>query len=432
MTVANWAKHSHGTWKAICRRDGVFANENINCDWNNDLSAPLVAALAPQWEQAFSTDLEQIFTDFAARSRKKIKEFHASVPELLSPFGINARHSYKRLEGQHTGYKQAFAEAEDIACEFINSQQREINRVFKPLVCDAMRPAYTSCVAITGAGCFIKMRAYMKDYMEKNQHMFRDVTKAVQKQLDRMLLQVKENLTTEVNKIHVEIVKDYTETLCGDGGKDGEDYKTDATDVFVNQISYFLEQSKRTFQRGKDEHDRRLNKFGSVFAADRPMQPPPKTTQPTIVVDDDDEEDIRGDNLHRNAFSVRQTPRTDRSSKLPTAKDDAHPLSPFRARQRERYSRPPTTTDPVRFGPGFGGVDLNLVKEEPKEDDPALANSPVLPSIEGGERSKRDSGAGYHAQYGGSSGFGSVGFGGIRGGAGSDGEEDAESLFVEG
>lgn len=430
MTVAGWSKHSHATWKAIVRRDGVFSNETTNCDWNEELVAPLVASIAPQWEQAFSTDLETIFTDFAVRARKKVKDFHASIPELLSPFGINSKKSYKRLEGQHTGYKQAFAEAEDVTCDYINSQQRIINRNFKPLVGESMRPAYVFCVAVQGSGSFVKMRAHMKQYMEENQHMFRDATKAVQKQLDRMLFRVKDILTAEVEKIHVDIVKDYTETLCGND-KDDENHKTDSNDVFVNQISYFLEQCQKSFQRPKDEHYRRLNKFGSIFAPDKPMQPH-KESEPTIVVDDDEEDVPRGNDLPRDAFSVASRPnaKETRSEQIASTKDSSA-LASYRDRQRGKYSRAPTTSLEGSLG---GAVDLKLVKPEPKDDDGHTGNSSVLSSVEidsGQSRLDRSDEA-HGGRKVGEGDLGTTGSGNAGRGSSSSSSDGGEGLFVRG
>lgn len=316
-----------------------------------------------------------------------------------------------------------------------------------------MKVAYLHCTNITGAGSYVKMRKHMNVHIEQHPEMFRDATKAVQKQLDRMLFGVKDSLTAEIDRVHADIAKDYMETLCGDGKE--EDTKTDVTDIFVKQVAHYLETCRQQFQKPAEEHARRMEKFGSIFEASAPFSAALSRSSAPIQIDDEDEdgdaydEGDPADPLSRNAFTPG--PRQ-------AQKEKAGTLRTYAEKQRQKYS-----------GASRAGAEVPI-KQEPLDDDDDVFRAPedaVVPSVEGGfgedrgaqnvrpprmpalagpfdvsddedsdsedaaEMLRSGNGKGKQKAVGGFAGgsFGSIGFGGSGNGDGSGG--GGKSLFFD-
>lgn len=175
----------------------------------------------------------------------KIKDFHRSVPEILSVLHLNLDQPLSLLELQNKGYKYTLNEVVSNVAEVIQSQQKEINRSFKPSIAEAMLSAYSYCVNESGPGSQKRMTEHMKQHVEKERPMFREATRRVQTQLDEMLGDVKRHLKLEVDKIHVEISRSYIATFCKDDLDDAS--KTDARQVFAATLGRFLDLCRQEF-----------------------------------------------------------------------------------------------------------------------------------------------------------------------------------------
>ncbi|KAE8553078.1 hypothetical protein TMatcc_007504 [Talaromyces marneffei ATCC 18224] len=72
------------TYKALCRRDGVYANAQGPHDWNAKLIEPIMKAVAPGWEKIFSRRVQTILHNAGSESAKLLKEFHDTVYKKIT------------------------------------------------------------------------------------------------------------------------------------------------------------------------------------------------------------------------------------------------------------------------------------------------------------------------------------------------------------
>lgn len=137
------------TYKALCRRDGVYANAQGSHDWNAELIEPIMKAVAPGWEKIFSRRVHTIFSNAGSESANLLKKFHDTVYKKITqatgPLG-----SLHMLTQQLRIYQQSIKEIFNQQVLDMSMQSRDINRMFEPVVVEAMVPAYAICVEERG------------------------------------------------------------------------------------------------------------------------------------------------------------------------------------------------------------------------------------------------------------------------------------------
>lgn len=144
------------SYKAVCRRDGVYTNASGPHEWNTQLSAPMMKVLSPGWEKMFSRRTPVVMANFVKLANGLIKTFHQDTDSRACKIGLG-------LAGLH-GLKQQLSVHENIlkdvsreAAEFVNNTQKEINREFVPSIQEAMTVAYQQCVAEHGPGSYVSV-----------------------------------------------------------------------------------------------------------------------------------------------------------------------------------------------------------------------------------------------------------------------------------
>jgi len=129
---------------------------------------PMMKVLAPGWEKyvldpqtmartkrlpkslrAFSRRAPAVTASFARNAATLIKDFHREIE-------MRARHNGANIAGLHMlqqqlrVYEEIFKDLANTVRETINTQQKDINREFIPVITAAMEPAYNACVEENG------------------------------------------------------------------------------------------------------------------------------------------------------------------------------------------------------------------------------------------------------------------------------------------
>jgi len=115
---------------AIWRRDGLWTNYQGDYDFNGQLVEPVISAVAPGWERAFTRRLARIMKTLTQEAFKVLRKFHkAASPRAQSTDLHTARLDI--LTEQLNIYEQLLKQHGDVAIENINTKQKDINREFK-------------------------------------------------------------------------------------------------------------------------------------------------------------------------------------------------------------------------------------------------------------------------------------------------------------
>jgi hypothetical protein len=138
------------TYKAICRRNGVFTNGRGSHDFNGELAEPLLKHLGAGWEKAFQRRLPATLNDFTTNAARLLLEFHEAMQTGAEQQGTSLA-GMSMLANQLNGYSQSFKQVADQMVLVITELQRDANREFTPVIAARMEPAYEACTIEHGA-----------------------------------------------------------------------------------------------------------------------------------------------------------------------------------------------------------------------------------------------------------------------------------------
>ncbi|KAK3390255.1 hypothetical protein B0H63DRAFT_519487 [Podospora didyma] len=204
------------TYKATCKRNGVFAGAAGPKDFNVELFEPISKHLAYGWERAFQRILPQTLDGFARSAQLLLEEFHRDATRDVQERGDN----------------------------YAGEIQRDANRIFTPDIANTMVPAYERCVAESGEpsfpfmlppcflpsdcrqplspgpGSYMRMKAIMCDHVNNHrQTMFQSATDVVKQQLEEPCRRVGEEMAAEVQNTLTLVAMDYLRVLVGDSAE---------------------------------------------------------------------------------------------------------------------------------------------------------------------------------------------------------------------
>jgi hypothetical protein len=154
-TVTSWgAPKAMGglvwsTYKATCRRNGVFHGASGPRDFNEELFAPISTHLATDWERAFQRRLPSCFDDFIRTTRALLETFHREATERAKERGTNYG-GLNMLAPQLQSHSQRLSDIKDVVLASAQNLQRDANRAFTPVIQGGMIPAYDGCATERG------------------------------------------------------------------------------------------------------------------------------------------------------------------------------------------------------------------------------------------------------------------------------------------
>ncbi|MCJ1231836.1 hypothetical protein MMC12_008515, partial [Toensbergia leucococca] len=174
------------TYKATCRRNGVYSNAQGPHDWNLQLSEPMMKVIASGWEKTFSRRSPAVMAGFARNATSLLQEFHRDIDSRARRVGAGIA-GLHMLRQQLGVYENILKDISNTARETVNTSQKDINRGFTPVIEAAMIAAYETCVAECGPGSYMRMKAAMQGHVEEQrQVMFQESADAVRNQLNAL------------------------------------------------------------------------------------------------------------------------------------------------------------------------------------------------------------------------------------------------------
>ncbi|GKT85786.1 tat pathway signal sequence [Colletotrichum tofieldiae] len=220
-TASGWGAHrSEGgmlwaTYKATCRRAGVYAGTFGRRDFNAELLEPISRQLATGWERAFQRRLPQVLEGFAMSARLLLEKFHSNAISHSRERGSNYT-GINMLSNQLRTHTTRLKEVPAMLHTAVQELQREASRGFHPVIQENMQPAYDICVAESGPGSYARMKSHMVNHVESSRHtMFRHSTNSVKEQLQALCKRVEDEMAQQVQDIYNLLARDYLAVIVG-------------------------------------------------------------------------------------------------------------------------------------------------------------------------------------------------------------------------
>ncbi|KAL2132078.1 hypothetical protein VTI74DRAFT_4256 [Chaetomium olivicolor] len=203
------------TYKATCRRNGVFSGSSGPKDFNEELFEIISRHLAGGWERAFQRRLPAALDTFMRRTKTQLQTFHREATERAKEAGTHYG-GIAMLAQQLEVHSAHISDVRNAVFTLAQDLQREANRGFTPVIQDEMTPAYQGCVDERGTGSFMRMKNIMVTHVSNRRGvMFRNATNAVQRQLEQLCERIKQELESYVYDLHARLARDYLAVLVG-------------------------------------------------------------------------------------------------------------------------------------------------------------------------------------------------------------------------
>lgn len=220
-TAAGWgAPRAQGglywaTYKATCRRNGVYSGASGPRDFNAELFEPISVRLANGWEKAFQRRLPKNLDEFVLRVNRALSGFHKNVTARTSERLPNFA-GIAMLDNQHRALVAQVTEIPRVLREEAQRVQREANRDFTPQIQQIMGHAYEVCTDERGPGSYARMKTAMVSHVSNvRDSMFYEATKIVRQEIDLLLEQMQSTMQLQMRELHARIQRDYLAVLVG-------------------------------------------------------------------------------------------------------------------------------------------------------------------------------------------------------------------------
>ena len=148
------------SYKAVCRRFGLFSNAQGMHNWNDALGAPMMKIIAPGWERSFARRLPTVLAGFARNAINIVKAFHSEVGDRARKTGTGIA-GLVMLEQQISVHDHILKDLANTVRDGVNAAQKEINRAFIPAIQEAVGPAYETCTDESGISNEAKGRSVL-------------------------------------------------------------------------------------------------------------------------------------------------------------------------------------------------------------------------------------------------------------------------------
>lgn len=154
-TATSWGAHRldggllWSSYKATCRRNGVWAGVSGPKDFNAELIEPITVSLAGSWERAFQRRIPETLDNFSRTTKLLLETFRREAIHSANARGNNY-HGVNILNQQLQTHRQTVSEIPTLFREVVQNIQRDANRSFDPAIVESMLPAYQACVEERG------------------------------------------------------------------------------------------------------------------------------------------------------------------------------------------------------------------------------------------------------------------------------------------
>ena len=242
-TVKRWgSRSSEGglhfmTYRAVCRRDGVFAESSTGPkNFNMDLFEPIYKNAASVWEMTFNFRLPPVVDEYVQKTELALDIFHNQAVREAATNDENNRTIEVLAQQLRANKRRAHAFATELKTMWTDGQ-RTANRMFTRPIEKAMARPYSECcdqsgesIAVSktseayyllkyylGPGMYMRMKNIMAEHVAANDSaMFHEACAATNFNLENIATAIEQKMLEFANESFDKIRQDYTRAFCGD------------------------------------------------------------------------------------------------------------------------------------------------------------------------------------------------------------------------
>ncbi|KAJ1493568.1 hypothetical protein T484DRAFT_2738861 [Baffinella frigidus] len=190
-----------GTYKATCRRHGVF-----RMDWNTEMAEPVFRAVSTEWERVFVSSLAKELAATRAEMLKILKTLHDKIATGLEQEAQIPKGRVRDIRApQERSAVTKLEQMTGAAREIGQKQQRDISRLIVPAITARMVPGYDKGMHEMGTGSARRRVDIIEKHVDQQKGtMFKDAVEQVGGRIGALL----DELSTVLHATSDQILKD--------------------------------------------------------------------------------------------------------------------------------------------------------------------------------------------------------------------------------
>jgi hypothetical protein len=139
------------TFKAVCRRDGVYQrNKEKNFNWNDNFLEVFLKPLTRPWNKVFQQKISTLLRTFTIIIIKHLQEFSGAFRESMTRITGTRYQPGHRVLDRVRFLEDKLRDNAMAALEGIKQNAEGIHRAIEPLIQEQMKPVYKLCLEEKG------------------------------------------------------------------------------------------------------------------------------------------------------------------------------------------------------------------------------------------------------------------------------------------
>ncbi|RDH24701.1 hypothetical protein M747DRAFT_320705 [Aspergillus niger ATCC 13496] len=170
------------TYKAICRRRGVYRTT----DWNRDLARPMFDKIAAAWRRTFNELLPHAMRTMTDDLEVVLGRFHKKAIDSVEQDVSDE--TKKRLQSTLVACQQSMRQRFWEMRKSTTLEQKRISRAFAEAIAERLEDTYRACASETGLGSWKRSRALMQQVADDHaKEVLRGSTEHAKHELEELL-----------------------------------------------------------------------------------------------------------------------------------------------------------------------------------------------------------------------------------------------------
>ncbi|RDW68088.1 hypothetical protein BP6252_09484 [Coleophoma cylindrospora] len=189
------------TWKAICRRQGVFVStRNVNYDWNKFFTEAFLEEIAISWNDVINLKMNETIKTYTQKLLEGLQKLCQGVESSIKMDLRVQQKPWKEWLGGFSVLEEYLNLHVSAALTEAQKLAKKIHRFVAQKILDFLAPMYEKCLEEKGTGTLLRMKDIFSKHVEKKTpRTYRAVASRLLKDLTKMH-----------DELRLKLIKEYT------------------------------------------------------------------------------------------------------------------------------------------------------------------------------------------------------------------------------